>query len=682
MHLLGREMTLTVTSLGLNIIPDRGFDETLVANNKFIAVYAEGAFPFTLRMVSIDLSGVAATVDVQIASDAGFGLYQPSITTLGNGNFAVAWTNFSAQPTIQFMVVDAGFVATGISGTIASTANTFPDQVSLVATTGNGFLATWVEEVLGGGFTGQRVLTQAVDSTGALVGTPLQLSGAFVGNRTDVQSDTLANGNHVYTWNSTGEDGAFGTVVMAVVDDSGAIVKSQQVVNNTLSGDQLDAKVAALATGRFVVVWESGSGFGFDVYARLYNADGTPIGNEFQVNTNVPGRQIIPDVVALDDGGFFVAYAATDATVGQDKGWYGQRFDAIGNKVNVETQLLAEPNNASAQFELNSDGRVVGINTDPSDSDVDPSAVLIDTTGIVFDNNNNSYALTDGADSEDALGGNDELFGLAGADDLDGGAGNDLLDGGTDADTLRGGDGNDYFFVENVGDSVIELAGEGDDTIETSISYDMPNFVERIVMAGGGDIGSNGNDLANHITGNSGNNLINGGAGTDLMTGMGGNDTYAVDNSLDQVVEQAAGGIDAIYSSVNLLLAGNVETLILTGTAVQGFGDATNNQIFGNSFVNVLFGQGGNDYLLGLGGDDIFVVTPESGAVDVIGDFEGAGAIGGDRIGIAGFGPGALVFQVSQTSFEIRSADNSIIQQFVLQGHDGTALDSGDYYFA
>lgn len=191
-------------------------------------------------------------------------------------------------------------------------------------------------------------------------------------------------------------------------------------------------------------------------------------------------------------------------------------------------------------------------------------------------------------------------------------------------------------------------------------------------------IGGSGNDV---ITGNDVANVINGAGGADRMIGGGGNDVYAVDNSLDQVIERAGGGHDAVYSRVDLQLAGNVETLILTRNAIQAFGDATNNQVFGNNAENVLYGQGGNDYLLGLGGDDIFVITPEAGAFDVVGDFQGAGAAGGDRMGISGFGAGAKVYQVSQTSFEIRSADNSITQQFVLQGHDGSALDAGDYYF-
>ena len=190
-----------------------------------------------------------------------------------------------------------------------------------------------------------------------------------------------------------------------------------------------------------------------------------------------------------------------------------------------------------------------------------------------------------------------------------------------------------------------------------------------------------GNELANVITGNDGDNYINGGAGTDLMIGGAGNDTYSVDNLLDIVQEEAGGGDDVVYSTQDIQLFGHIETLILIGDAVAGFGDDTNNQLFGNDGDNVLYGRGGVDYMEGGAGDDIFVITPENGVFDVIGDFTD----GSDRIGLSGFGSyadGARVFQVSSTSYEVRSADQSIVQTFVLQNYAGDVLDTGDYYFA
>ena len=66
--------------------------------------------------------------------------------------------------------------------------------------------------------------------------------------------------------------------------------------------------------------------------------------------------------------------------------------------------------------------------------------------------------------------------------------------------------------------------------------------------------------------------------------------------------------------------------------------------------------------------------------MDVIGDFDFMGDK--DRIGLSGFGANAQVVQVSTESFEIRSADGSITQQFILQGYTGGGLVEGtDYFF-
>ena len=54
---------------------------------------------------------------------------------------------------------------------------------------------------------------------------------------------------------------------------------------------------------------------------------------------------------------------------------------------------------------------------------------------------------------------------------LVGGAGNDTLDGGTGKDEMLGDPGNDTFIVDNVGDVVRELAGEGKDTVKSSVDF-------------------------------------------------------------------------------------------------------------------------------------------------------------------------------------------------------------------
>jgi len=57
-----------------------------------------------------------------------------------------------------------------------------------------------------------------------------------------------------------------------------------------------------------------------------------------------------------------------------------------------------------------------------------------------------------------------------------------ILEGVTGADTMIGGLGNDTYYVDNVGDQAIELAGEGTDTVNASISYALGANVENLAL--------------------------------------------------------------------------------------------------------------------------------------------------------------------------------------------------------
>ena len=217
------------------------------------------------------------------------------------------------------------------------------------------------------------------------------------------------------------------------------------------------------------------------------------------------------------------------------------------------------------------------------------------------------------------------------------------LDGGTGNDTLTGGKGDDLYLVDSKRDVIVELAGEGTDTVHAGYSYVLAPALEDLVLEGDGAISGTGNAANNAMTGTGAANLIKGQDGDDVLYGLGGNDTlyggagfdlvyggegddriyyngggdrlyggagndqYVVSgDSSAQVYEEIGGGVDTVRVSTNFYAFGmnEIENIILVGTAGVAHGSDTDNRITGNNGGNWLVGNGGSDVILGNGGDD------------------------------------------------------------------------------
>ena len=235
--------------------------------------------------------------------------------------------------------------------------------------------------------------------------------------------------------------------------------------------------------------------------------------------------------------------------------------------------------------------------------------------------------------------------------------GSDFLVGTRLQETFSGGLGDDMYYRVDASDTIIEVAGEGIDTVEGLDGVVLPENVENLTLfedgtlTGGARRGT-GNAQDNILIGNTADNVLDGGDGSDtliggyafvfedgsnsgdgsdiliggagddflqsfggfvgrdsgepvrfgqdLLIGSTGNDTYRLSYFNESIIEGVAEGTDTVISAITYTLGQNLENLRLVGSSeVNGTGNDLNNLLIGNSQSNVLTGAAGDDTLSG-----------------------------------------------------------------------------------
>jgi Ca2+-binding RTX toxin-like protein len=334
-----------------------------------------------------------------------------------------------------------------------------------------------------------------------------------------------------------------------------------------------------------------------------------------RINYNYGAGSIIPEtVIELANEGTDTVRSAVDYTLGAN----------VENLVLTGNRALRGTGNALANVITGNaldnflDG---GAGADSLKGGWGDDNYTVDHAGDTVTENASEGTDTVNSSVTHALGANLEILILTGSAAIDG-TGNALanvLTGNSAANVLTGGGGNDRYVLVGAGDSVVELAGEGVDGVESTVSYTLGANVENLTLLGTASVGT-GNALANVITGNAAANTLDGRGGIDILGGFAGDDIYVVD-AADVIFENPNEGVDLVRASVSYVLAANVENLTLTGGGhISATGNELANEVRGNSGNNILDGAGGLDTMIGGAGNDTYIVDQgdESNAATVL----------------------------------------------------------------
>ena len=270
----------------------------------------------------------------------------PEVTTDANGNSVMIWRSyqdggrgFEGQYGIFGQRFDSGGNALGTEFQVNTYTTNVQDRPSVAADSSGNFVVVWNSND-GQDGDGSGIFGQRYDPTGSPVGSEFQVNTYTTAFQAWPSVASDANGNFVVVWHFVPHEGSNAGVRGRRYDSGGNALGPEFQVNTYTPGGQWNAEVASDANGNFVVVWQSDSqdGSASGIFGQRYEADGTPVGGEFQVNTHTTDNQEGADVASDADGNFVVVWRNGRRGSGE-YGISGQRYDSRGNPVGSEFQV-------------------------------------------------------------------------------------------------------------------------------------------------------------------------------------------------------------------------------------------------------------------------------------------------------------------------------------------------------
>lgn len=535
--------------------PMERYQFSLDANGQWLISEQYGSEADTLRnieQVSFSDGTVSLSQSQQnllLTKDDGW-LGEPSTVGLADGGHVLTWSQSRENGSgsdIFAQRYDASGTALGEAVRVSTNQGNHYAP-SITALVGGGYAIAWLSEDSANSGS-SSIYTQRY----TLDGVALDLESVHSVYSSQLQAPTISalkDGGYIVSWNSS-----YGIYTQRY-DLNGTPMGEETQVNSTWGFDQNYATVTALTDGGYVVTWMGrGAGDDMGIYAQRYAASGAPLGGEARINTNTVNAQEFPVITTLANGGYVIAWQSFDPSSGADI--YTRSYDANGNALGDEVRVntaLAGDQKGPAITALNDGGYVLSWESFNPENDSGPA---LHTQRFDASGNPKGEETLVASNSQGWLG-DSTLIALA-----DGGY---LLSW---MSLTHSGDGSQKGAIHSqrfdangaaVGPLTAELRG---DAAANAINWN--GSTDAVLDGAGGD---------DSLQGGSGDDRLIGGEGNDLLDGSRGNDSASFDGTLAGYSFSRDADGNFVVSDTDVYFGENgVDTLVEIEQAV--FADST-----------------------------------------------------------------------------------------------------------
>jgi hypothetical protein len=307
-----------------------------VASNPAVAVESNGAFAVTwfwadreILVRRYDSTGAPTEAEFVVQTDTQGDHLFPDVATSQQGDLVAVWEsnvggNRASEVSGRSLPVTGppGDPQFPVSGTFPE-ADHFP---SIAMRSDGSFVVAW-KNIERDPQMASRIVARVYASDGQPVGDAFVVDEQAIGKLSVCAVGMAEDGRFVVAWPRFESQSDPGRVLARQFEADGTALGGEFVVGIETTALVGYPDVAMLPGGGFVVVWGQFNSVDFDVSARAFHSDGTPMGERFLVGLG--GSE--PAVAADPSGGFVVAWAGP--------GGRAQRFtvnpmcgDADGNR--------------------------------------------------------------------------------------------------------------------------------------------------------------------------------------------------------------------------------------------------------------------------------------------------------------------------------------------------------------